>query len=199
MTWHLQRIAPPILLVLLLLSSGCSSPTSGLDSARDTDSTSAAPLGAVQESGRTIPVAYDVDVVVVGGTSGGVAAAAAAARNGASVFLAAPRPYLGEDLCATYRLWLEPGEEPRSDLAKALFAEPEGARLMHNAIPFTYKADVPSSDRHKDTSPGSALNDGKWHSAASQSVQYDSDANITADLGRLAAPVPPRLRHGLPA
>ena len=59
-----------------------------------------------------IPVLHEVDVVVVGGGSGGVAAAVEAARAGAKVFLAAPRPYLGEDLCATYRLWLEPGETP---------------------------------------------------------------------------------------
>ena len=77
----------------------------------------------VNESARELPVLYDVDIVVVGGTSGGVAAAVEAARQGASVFLAAPRPYLGEDLCGTYRLWLEPGEEPATPLAKKLFAE----------------------------------------------------------------------------
>jgi len=54
-------------------------------------------------------VAYDGDVVVVGGSTGAVSAAVEAARNGAKVFLAAPRPYLGEDVCATYRLWLAPG------------------------------------------------------------------------------------------
>ena len=70
------------------------------------------PQRAVSQSSRDIPVAYDVDVVVVGGTSGGVAAAVEAAQNGAKVFLAAQRPYLGADLCATYRLWLEPGEVP---------------------------------------------------------------------------------------
>jgi len=78
---------------------------------------------AVNESARDIPVAYDVDVVVVGGTSGGVAAAVAAAQKGAKVFLAAERPYLGEDLCGTYRLWLEKGESPASPLAKKIFGE----------------------------------------------------------------------------
>lgn len=63
--------------------------------------------GVVTESAREIPLTYDVDVVVVGGSSGGVAAAVAAAKGGAKVFLAAPRPYLGEDMCATYRLWLD--------------------------------------------------------------------------------------------
>jgi flavin-dependent dehydrogenase len=75
----------------------------------------------VMETEREIPVAYDVDVVVVGGSSGGVAAAVAAADAGAKVFLAAPRPYLGEDLCATWRLWLEPSEDPADGLGKALF------------------------------------------------------------------------------
>jgi len=77
---------------------------------------------AVNESARNIPVAYDVDVVVVGGTSGSVAAAVAAAQNGAKVFLAAERPYLGEDICGTYRLWLEQGEEPKTALTKKIFS-----------------------------------------------------------------------------
>ena len=70
----------------------------------------------VVEPAHTIPVTYDVDVVVVGGTSGAVAAAAEAARSGASVFLAAPRPYLGADMCGTYRLWLEEGKSRRLSL-----------------------------------------------------------------------------------
>jgi flavin-dependent dehydrogenase len=87
---------------------------------------------AVNESARKIPVAYDVDVVVVGGASGGVAAAVAAAHDGARVFLAAERPYLGEDICGTYRLWLEPDEVPTSPLAKKVFAEPAVSSLMRN-------------------------------------------------------------------
>jgi len=91
------------------------------------------PVGWVNESARNIAVAYDVDVVVVGGTSGGVAVAVAAAQKGAKVFLAAERPYLGEDLCSTYRLWLEPGEKPDSLLAEKLFAEPAAARRLKGA------------------------------------------------------------------
>ena len=78
---------------------------------------------AVNESARDIPVAYDVDVVVVGGTSSGVAAAVEAAQKGAKVFLAAARPYLGDDICGTYRLWLKAGEEPTSPLAIKIFTE----------------------------------------------------------------------------
>lgn len=78
---------------------------------------------SVIESAKMIPVAYDVDVVVVGGSSAGVAAACEARRNGASVFLISPRPYVGVDMCAHQRLWLEPGEEPASELSKAVFGE----------------------------------------------------------------------------
>ncbi len=138
---------------------------------------------AVHESSRDIPVAYDVDVVVVGGTSGGVAAAVAAAQQGASVFLAAERPYLGEDICGTYRLWLKPGETPTLPLAKKVFAEPPAASLSRNRIDFTYEADKPSARIHKDTDPPSLLTDGKWQRAASQSVQYDGDVKIVAALG----------------
>ena len=138
---------------------------------------------AVIESARDIPVAYDVDVVVVGGTSGGVAAAVAAVQNGAKVFLAAERPYLGSDICGTYRLWLEPDEVPIQPLAKKVFAEPVVSSLMRNKIEFTYEADKTPAAMHRDTQPPSLLTDGKWHSAASQSVQYDGDVIIIADLG----------------
>ncbi|MBP7052232.1 MAG: FAD-dependent oxidoreductase [Phycisphaerae bacterium] len=140
--------------------------------------------GGVAESAREIPVLYDVDVVVVGGSSGAVSAAVSAAEGGARVFLAAPRPYLGEDLCATYRLWLRPDEEPSSPLAAALFAEPEIARTPRNTIPFTYETDVESSSPHKDSAAQEGLRNGKWHSASSQSVQYNSDVNLVVDLGR---------------
>lgn len=106
---------------------------------------------AVNESARDIPVAYDVDVLVVGGTSGGVAAAVEAAQKGATVFLAAERPYLGSDICGTYRLWLEPGEVPSLPLAKKVFAEPSVALLARNRIDFTYEADTTSAGVHKDT------------------------------------------------
>ncbi|MBN1671285.1 MAG: FAD-dependent oxidoreductase [Kiritimatiellae bacterium] len=88
--------------------------------------------GAVGESARAIPVAFDVDVVVVGGTSGGVAAAAAAAGRGARVFLAASRPYLGDDICAGCRLWVEPGTRPLTGLAARLFPKaPAPPTPMH--------------------------------------------------------------------
>jgi len=92
------------------------------------------PAEFVTESPKDIPVAYEADVVVVGGSSGAVACASEAARRGASVFLLAPRPYLGTDICGTLRLWLEEGERPTSKLAIACF----GDRRV--ATPYVVKA-----------------------------------------------------------
>ncbi len=175
---------PIILLVCLLIPlSGCSGQAArqaGMEADKTAGQTT---KKFVQEPARQIPVLYDVDVVVVGGTSGAVAAAVAAAADGAKVFLAAPRPYLGEDVCGTYRLWLERDEEPVSPLARAMFAEPQAAMQLRESVPFTYEADTEFASQHKDSTPPSVLRDGKWHSAASQSVQYDSDVNIVVDLG----------------
>lgn len=136
----------------------------------------------IAQPAGTLPVLQDVDVVVVGGGSGGVAAAIAAANKGAKVFVAAPRPYLGEDICATSRLWLEPGETPETELAKEVFRAPERAAAPANGMPFTYTASVPAS-RHRDTEPGSLLTDGKWENAAQQSVQWESEVSLILDLG----------------
>jgi flavin-dependent dehydrogenase len=121
-----MRVSLIVLFCCSLVSlSGCSKPAERQkDTAADRAAKPAAP-GFVLESATQIPVLYDADVVVVGGTSGAVAAAVAAAADGADVFLAAPRPYLSEDLCGVYRLWLEPDEEPATPLAKAVFPEPQ--------------------------------------------------------------------------
>ena len=74
------------------------------------------------QSERKLPVAYQVDVVVIGGSTAGIAAAVKAAQNGAKVFLAAQEPYLGEDICGTYRLWRN-DKNYSSDLEKLLFGE----------------------------------------------------------------------------
>lgn len=77
----------------------------------------------VLQSPREIPVVHEVDVVVVGGSTGAVAAAVAAAQRGAKVFLAAPKTYLGEDMAATLRLWLDKDEKPEGDLARKVFSD----------------------------------------------------------------------------
>ena len=140
---------------------------------------------AVLESARALPVAADVDVVIVGGSTGACAAAIEAAKAGATVFLAAPRPYLGEDVCATKHLWLE-ADEPRTDpLVRALFTDtgatpPSG--LDPRAMRFTYTADLESAAKHRDTKAG-RLRDGVLGPPNSDSVQYDGDPTITCDLG----------------
>ena len=133
----------------------------------------------VTEPAKEIPVVHDVDVVVVGGATGAIAAALAAAEMGARVFLAAPRPYLGEDLCATYRLWLEPGEEPSSELGRKLFDHPAD----RPGIPFGYETDLPSAAEHRDGDPPGMLTNGHWSSADKHSVQYDGNVTVTADMG----------------
>jgi len=138
----------------------------------------------VNESARQIPVAYQVDVVVVGGGTGAVSAAVAAASAGAKVFLAAPRPYLGDDMTATLRLWLEKGETPVAPLAKAIFNDPIELKplINPNRISCKYEADQPSAARHKDTSPPSLLTDGAWGNATKESVEYAGDVNLVVDL-----------------
>jgi hypothetical protein len=116
----------------------------------------------------------------VGGSSAGVAAAVAAAEQGAEVFVAAPRPYLGDDLCATYRLWLEADEEPSDPMAKELYTVPATAE----GIRYTYQTDPPSAGKHQDTQPPRMLTDGKWGTAFTESVQYNRDVTISLDLGK---------------
>lgn len=140
---------------------------------------------AVTESARAIPVAATADVVVIGGSSGAVAAACSAAQAGAKVFLIAPRTYLGEDLAGTMRLWLAPGEKADSPLARKLFAE---GGLVTSAsetpsLKFSYRADQPADSRHPDTTAPSRLSDGAAASATTDSVQYNGDVTLTADLG----------------
>ena len=149
----------------------------------------AAAGGAVRESARELPVAYEVDVVVVGGGTGAVSAAVAAAEAGASVFLAAPYPYLGDDMTATLRLWLEEGERPKAPLAKALYADPLPKLRAGGAHParleLTYMASLPTEAPHHDTSPPSRLTNGQWGVAAKQSVQYNGSVTLDADLGKV--------------
>jgi ribulose 1,5-bisphosphate synthetase/thiazole synthase len=186
MTLHTASLALATLLVL-----------SGVAPAAD------APA-VVAESARQIPVAYDVDVVVVGGSTGAVSAAVAAAQAGAKVFLAAPRAYLGEDVCSTLRLWIEEGEQPTSPLAQKIFAPQgdaaPGAGVSADQIPFTYETSPASAAKHKDTNPPSLLSDDKWSKPETESVQYDGDVTITCDLGSVTdvkeATILPYIREG---
>jgi len=141
---------------------------------------------AVRESARQVPIAYEVDVVIVGGSTGAVAAAVAAAQEGAKVFLAAPHPYLGEDMTATLRLWLEESEQPSTELARRIFLQDPHApeEVGRPRLRFRYQTDRPAAKLHPDTDPPSRLTDGQWSDVVKQSVQYDGDVTITADLGQ---------------
>lgn len=134
----------------------------------------------VRESARDIPVAAEADIIVAGGTTAGVEAALAAAHAGARVFLFTDRTYLGEDICSTYRFWLEKGEIPQTDLSLAVFS----GNAHSPSVPFTYESDTVSSPKHPDTPQPSRLGDGRWESAATDSVQYDGDVTITLALDR---------------
>jgi len=130
-----------------------------------------------------VPVVADVDIVVAGGGGAAVAAAAAAAKAGARVFVAAPRAYLGEDVAGTLQLWLEPGEELSTPLARALFTDP--GLVPEPGLPYTYTADQPSRPPHPDTNPPSRLCQERHPTDPEhQSVQYDADVILTTDLGQ---------------
>jgi autotransporter-associated beta strand protein len=127
----------------------------------------------VVQSARELPVIRDADVVVVGGGSAAVAAAIAAKTNGASVFLVAPRTYLGDDLAGARELW--PG--PASEFA----SQPLAQKIFTMKVPFTYTANVTPNSTHPDAA-NTRLIDGVKYDAANQSVQYDSNVQITASF-----------------
>ncbi len=138
---------------------------------------------------RDLPVIAEVDVLVVGGTTGGVTAAVGAAEQGASVFLVAPYLYLGEDMTATLRLWLEPGETPQDPLAVAIYndtnrgdAVPSIAKESHA---FTYEVEGKINPSHPELpeQPG-RLADGRAGDPVTESLQIDGDATVVADIGQ---------------
>ena len=134
--------------------------------------------GIVEEK-KALPLVQDVDVVVIGGSSGAVAAALKAAEAGAKVFVAAPRPYLGEDMAGKLRLRLDSDDDARCGLITKMFT-PDKRRP--ESLPFTYKADKTASAAHKDIG-GTMLADGKWSEAPTQSVQFEEDVAFELDLG----------------
>ena len=134
---------------------------------------------------KSLPILHEVDVLVVGGSSGGVEAALAAARQGAKVFLAAPRPYLGDDLCASLRLWLEPGEEPLTDLSKVVFKpQAPSEPRPRKGYSFIYSTDKPAGGRHPEAPSQPRLTDGLWGSATKESLEFDGPVSISVDLGQ---------------
>ena len=77
----------------------------------------------IRLSPRELPLVRRVDVAVAGGSIGAVAAAVAASENGARVLLAAPRLFLGEDICGTMRLWREGKSTCAGPLMSEIFGD----------------------------------------------------------------------------
>ena len=124
----------------------------------------------VVQTARDVPVIRDADVVVVGGGSAAVAAAIAAKTNGASVFLVAPRTYLGDDLAATRELWPAPVPE--------FVSQPLAQQIFALKVPFTYTASVTPDAAHPDAGH-TRLIDGVKFDAAGGSVQYNTNVVVT--------------------
>lgn len=99
---------------------------------------------AVVESAREIPVLADVDVVVAGGSVAAVEAALAVRAAKESVYLVAPRPYLGDDVAGKLRLSLADGERPDSPLGRSIW---QNARRQ---LPFSYEACGTVDAKHDD-------------------------------------------------
>ena len=95
----------------------------------------------VRQPEVTLPLIHDVDVLVVGGSGAAVDAAVAAAQAGASVFLAAPRPYLGDDMAGTLRLWAGADEVRVSPLSRRVYGDsgPVGDGLAALSTPLRVK------------------------------------------------------------
>lgn len=93
----------------------------------------------VQSSPRAIPVSARVDLAVVGGNEGGIAAAWSAAKAGSSVLVVSGNYFLGDEVAAKARYWLEPGEMPQSEFAKALFDDLERGPGHTEIVPANYK------------------------------------------------------------
>ncbi len=145
--------------------------------------TAAAPVANIPR--REIPILTNVDVLVVGGSLAGVAAALEAARSGASVYLITPRSYLGEDLCSTLRIWVDPSAPLRHPLVQAVFsAAPPRGPVSGPRLSFRYESDTSTDPRHPDSRPPRRLADGVDNDATRNSVQYNGPVTIVADLER---------------
>ncbi len=138
----------------------------------------------VLDPATSVPILHEVDVVVIGSPAGAIVAATEAARAGASVFVAAPRTYLGEDIASTYRYALEPGEVPQTDLERSVFwTGPADFERSGRALRFGYRSSRNAWSGRPDTTDGTTLRDGKWGDHRTQSLQYDGDVGFVIDLG----------------
>jgi len=145
----------------------------------------------VTVSERQLPIAYEVDVLVVGGSTGNVAAAIEAQKGGAKTMLITDRPYLGEDMTATLRLWLEPGETLDDPLAAAIFTDPNRGKPSpallailgaEKKISFKYSVEERIDPAHPETSGKNRLSDGRAADPQYESLQINGDATLIVDF-----------------
>ncbi len=67
---------------------------------------------------RELPVICDADIIIAGATLGSISAALKAADMGAKVFVISYMPYMGEDICGTYKYLFEEQEGSHPLLAE---------------------------------------------------------------------------------
>lgn len=107
----------------------------------------------VSESSRSIPVIAETDVLVIGGSSRAVATAASLSKTDCRVFLLAPLPYLGDDICGSFLYDKRADEELISPLSRKIFTSKNFPTPLHvktvlenelidNAIHFLYSSYV---------------------------------------------------------
>ena len=119
------------------------------------------------EGAGKIPVIGEYDLVVAGGSSRAVAAAAAAAKCGASVFLAAYLPYLGDDVCGAYLFERAKDETLNTALSRRVFSSVNPApmhvktvledELISNDVAFLYSSYVTDAVTGPDGSPAGVV------------------------------------------
>ncbi|MDR2704674.1 MAG: FAD-dependent oxidoreductase [Planctomycetaceae bacterium] len=144
---------------------------------------------------RSVSVVEEVDLLVVGGSTGNIATAIEASKAGANVLLVTPLPYLGDDLTATLKLWVDPKEkaETTDPLLKELYNDPVANEPVSTAtmliarakkLPFSYKITEPLDPKHSEAPKGKKprLFDGLAERAESDSLQINGSATILVDL-----------------
>ncbi len=103
-------------------------------------------------STRELPVIQEVDIIVAGATLGSITAAVKAAKLGAKVFVIGYMPYMGEDICGTYKYLFEE-QDGNHPLLNKLFPEDKQRtpfnikkvledELIDNNIDFLYSSYV---------------------------------------------------------
>lgn len=101
---------------------------------------------------RDTPEYYDV--FVAGGTLSAVRVAVQARYLGKSVFLAAPRPYCGEDRAATLDLTLHQDDDERDPLIREMFHPAYCASSAYEILPSTVCRTDPRVNPHAATTAG---------------------------------------------